>query len=54
MEAFIQCDHCQLEFNHYDRQARLFPKCGHTHCLTCINSQKDTVGQEVVVCQSCG
>ena len=54
MESFIQCDNCSIEFNHYDRMAKLMPKCGHTLCNKCIEEQKELTGPETVQCASCG
>lgn len=54
MEAFIQCDNCTQEFNHYDRQAKLYPKCGHTLCMKCSVEQRDITGNQVCQCSHCG
>ena len=54
MEAFIQCDNCTLEFNHYDRIAKMFPKCGHTVCNKCVLTQKEVTGPDNCQCPSCG
>ena len=40
MEELILCDICGQELNHYDRVAKLMPKCGHTMCHKCILSKK--------------
>lgn len=49
----MECDHCQEQFNHYDRIAKMFPKCLHTICLKCCMDQAATAQQQCI-CPKCG
>ena len=32
------CEKCKSNYNKKNRQPRVLPKCGHTYCLSCIQS----------------
>ena len=48
IQAILQCDSCNLEFDLQERIPKLMPCCGVTFCLNCIVSVLPSAGEDEV------
>lgn len=53
MESIVNCDKCYLRFNDGEYLPKIFPCCGVTYCMNCINKYNTNRQLNKVVCDQC-